>query len=565
MADPRPDYSGVQSGLDMTKLPLYGQDDEQMQNLQKAQQEALDALQKRYDQPNWWNVAAGFAKPQLGGFLASAGSAAEAMGQNVEAQRAQQLPIAQMKLQLAQSNMLLGANKKVADQVKAWRDANPGQTPSESQIGEWESMAPGSSVVTSLKNELKTQQEKQGLSVQARASDISAAQSRINVLLEQARAQNRQPTPSEQEEINSLSQHITKSLPKRDTEPTVNNPTKTYITDGNVSIAANAYHPISTDGKQGDAIDVNPSLTPDQTDLLQTQGWQQTDAQNNPGHWERMSSSKSGAASTTPMPAAPSVSATKQAIKYSQTAPMPDVTNFGEKTQQAILQQWNEKTRTIEKPFEDQISNLQPLMTGENYATTKSVYKSTLGMLGGEHADWAKDVLAQMRQSGTEAALNQGLGVNLGSVHGSVSLPIAAYKDASWPPEKQAFADALFANLQSLATTNTKMQGGSIANTPQQEYMNVLHQFANKDMNALAVQKLVAHNQASFDHNKEIYDQIQQERGPVNASGTATPLADIFAQSKPLKTIESKYLKIHNSIDRQFQDSLISKPSKAAP
>ena len=80
-------------GLDMSKLPLYGQDDERMLEINQAQQEAIDALKKRYEKPNWFKVAAGFAKPQLGGFTASLGSAAEALGETEELRRASQLPI----------------------------------------------------------------------------------------------------------------------------------------------------------------------------------------------------------------------------------------------------------------------------------------------------------------------------------------------------------------------------------------------------------------------------------------------------------------------------------------
>jgi hypothetical protein len=63
--------------------------------------EYIKALEERYSQPNWYKVAAGFAKPQLGGFLASLGSASEALGENYEQQRAIQPTIAQLRLQNA--------------------------------------------------------------------------------------------------------------------------------------------------------------------------------------------------------------------------------------------------------------------------------------------------------------------------------------------------------------------------------------------------------------------------------------------------------------------------------
>jgi hypothetical protein len=61
----------------------------------------IKSLEDRYAQPNWFKVAAGFAKPQLGGFMASLGSALEPLGENLEQQRAIQPTIAQLRLQNA--------------------------------------------------------------------------------------------------------------------------------------------------------------------------------------------------------------------------------------------------------------------------------------------------------------------------------------------------------------------------------------------------------------------------------------------------------------------------------
>jgi hypothetical protein len=82
---------------------------------QTALQQSLTALEQRYAQPNWFKVAAGFAKPQLGGFMASLGSANEALGENLEQQRAQEFPIAQLRAQLASSKVTMGQRKKAAD------------------------------------------------------------------------------------------------------------------------------------------------------------------------------------------------------------------------------------------------------------------------------------------------------------------------------------------------------------------------------------------------------------------------------------------------------------------
>lgn len=65
-----------------------------------------DKLEQRYAKPNWFDIAAGFAKPQLGGFIASLGSANEAMAKNIEQQRAQQMPLAALRLEMVKNRQL---------------------------------------------------------------------------------------------------------------------------------------------------------------------------------------------------------------------------------------------------------------------------------------------------------------------------------------------------------------------------------------------------------------------------------------------------------------------------
>ena len=103
---------------------------EAIQKYRDTLDEQMQALQKRYDEPNWFKVAAGFAKPQLGGFIASLGSASDAMGDTEEQRREQQLPIAQMKVQIEQANMLLGSKQKQNQIYQDWlaKNKNPDGT-----------------------------------------------------------------------------------------------------------------------------------------------------------------------------------------------------------------------------------------------------------------------------------------------------------------------------------------------------------------------------------------------------------------------------------------------------
>ena len=73
-----------------------------------------ERLEKRYATPNLWEISAAFAKPQLGGFMASLGSASEAMAKNVEQQRAQEIPLAQIRL-MKQQNVLQQQKRVLAE------------------------------------------------------------------------------------------------------------------------------------------------------------------------------------------------------------------------------------------------------------------------------------------------------------------------------------------------------------------------------------------------------------------------------------------------------------------
>ena len=99
MATQNPNIA-VPAGLpDMSKINYAGVTSDEAQNIQASTEKYLQDRENRYAQPNWWKVAAGFAKPQLGGFMASLGSAADALGENIEQQRAIAPTISMMRAQ----------------------------------------------------------------------------------------------------------------------------------------------------------------------------------------------------------------------------------------------------------------------------------------------------------------------------------------------------------------------------------------------------------------------------------------------------------------------------------
>ena len=100
-------------------LNLYNQDPASVQEYRDVLKAAEAALQARYENPNWFNVAAGFLKPQLGGFAASLGSAGAALGDWEEKKRANELTLAQMRAENARAGLVLNTKMGAAANAKA--------------------------------------------------------------------------------------------------------------------------------------------------------------------------------------------------------------------------------------------------------------------------------------------------------------------------------------------------------------------------------------------------------------------------------------------------------------
>jgi len=113
--------AGLQASL---KAPIVNKTDEQLQAEIKGLDTAEQALKQRYANPNWFNVAAGFLKPQLGGFGASLGSAAQALGENLEKQRENELPLFAVRAQVGAMKGQMANRQLAAQAYEAARKGN---------------------------------------------------------------------------------------------------------------------------------------------------------------------------------------------------------------------------------------------------------------------------------------------------------------------------------------------------------------------------------------------------------------------------------------------------------
>jgi hypothetical protein len=210
---------------DITKLNLYNMPSDKQQELLDANEAGLAALQQRYAQPNWFNVAAGFAKPQLGGFFASLGSAAQAMGENLEKQRANELPVAQMRAQNAIMRNQFGQNQKAADLERQRLIDKKPVTPQ--HVAELMNTAPDSPQAKAAKAELDAMTQNR----QLESSEVSSRASQYGQALKEIELKNMNHGYKTIEELNAALQTAKEMYgPKAPSE--VRLPTENPITKG---------------------------------------------------------------------------------------------------------------------------------------------------------------------------------------------------------------------------------------------------------------------------------------------------------------------------------------------
>jgi hypothetical protein len=172
MAEPKP--LPLTLATDPSRINPTGASQEDLTEYQRSLDAQIKSLEERYANPNWFKVAAGFLKPQLGGFAASLGSASQALGESVEQQRAAQLPIAQMRSQLAQSKILTGQNKTQSDEFEKWRSS--GLPMDEATYARIVSLQPESAVAKAAKGFFDAAQTKAGTTQTKLQTEISAVQ-----------------------------------------------------------------------------------------------------------------------------------------------------------------------------------------------------------------------------------------------------------------------------------------------------------------------------------------------------------------------------------------------------
>lgn len=513
---------------DPSKINPYGASQEQLSEYQKTLEDQIKALEGRYAQPNWFKVAAGFAKPQLGGFLASLGSASEALGENVEQQRASALPIAQMRAQLAQSNILTSQNKAQAEKFAEWKVS--GKPMDQQTYAELNALSPGSAIASAAKS-----------AYEGGAKDI-----------ENARAQQRMM-------LDAIQMKQAKGMPLSPTETSfLKDFGSGLIGSPEASRAANIVKPeqpnaAAVQRAQGDVEALKREMSrlkPDDPRRVILQA-----------ELEKATQQAGGAEPGKPA-AAPSE---KHEPYYPQTFKFPDVSSMSDPERESAKMSYQRNVEDAEKRSEAQVGQWKSLAADPVYSAIDSEYTSAINLLKTQ-PDVAKKVFNLLRKDGSLAnqiasAAQAGMGINFGSMAANVSVPTEAFMRAGLNEEQQLMADRLVRAM--IVVGNAKLASQGITPEKGQEtYKQIMEGTkASLQQNAATALHNLQKDYVTFQQNKKLYDQVVKEH-KNQSKYSATPYTDVINSSPEISRINTEARSAMHAHESDYQKAIRARAEK---
>jgi hypothetical protein len=476
--------AGLLLATDPSKVNPAGAQQGDLDEYQKSLDAQIKALEQRYANPNYFKVAAGFLKPQLGGFFASLGSASEALGESVEQQRAAELPIAQMRSQLAQSKILTGQNKTVSDMVAEYQATGQPLTPE--FVAKVKRIAPDAPSTKALMAQLETEQKQQ---------QITASQQQIQLTRLMEMRKEGTIGPAEYQRRLDMLDLIDPSIKK--------------------SVTASVPPPAGTEPPPV-ASGAEPPTTSAALPVPSTQP--ATPAQ--------------------PAPAKPA-EADFANFKINPSYKVSDLNDRAitekEKTQNARLL---EGAKLFEAVKEKQYQNLQLVNEPTAYSTALEANKSTLDMIK-EKPDMAVKVTNMLRQAGPLVALlERGIGISFGPYGANVNVAgarPALY--ASLSPEEQKFQDKLLNNIARSVYYDLISRGVDVKNDGAEMFGKRMLQETNIEQGPAAIHRAITQNDIRLKHNKALYDATNKYL-PKAKEVSLSPLHDLYTQHPEFKVLD---------------------------
>jgi hypothetical protein len=532
---------------DPSKINPAGAEPSDIEEYQKSLADQIYQLEQRYAQPNWFKIAAGFAKPQLGGFLSSLGSAAEAQGETVEQQRAMGLPIAQMRTQLAQSKIAMGQNQKAASIYESHKGPV-----TEELVKELVRLAPDAPSTKAAQAQLAAQQKRQELTSGATNTIITALNAKVasgkklspeeNAILDNA-VRNLSNQPSAKEQLPLGNPNV-----KQDNFPTVNQTT-------NLSAAVNPNQQtnkidLSAFDKEVKALDAK----------IKSEGYTAENKKAFADLKQRQSQAMQGQVVTTQQPAPESNK------PYPETVPRPNLEGELPRRQQQLEEEYTKNADAMRARHETTYNNAFEISNEPNWSVLSTATDGSLKLIK-DHPDTAKKVFNMIRGDGelknqVMALIQSGIGVNINGFNGALNIDVNAMQRAGIPPAEQAYADTLARNMLTIGLARLQAEGRR-PEKGAEAYANALTAKANLGETAISAYKALLGEQVTFDTLKGIHDTINREKAERRHNpNSATPISDIYLNSKEIKRIENEALERRREINKEFEDYIKQQKAK---
>lgn len=520
----------ISLSTDPAKINPAGASQEDLAGYQQSLEDQIKALEQRYANPNWFKVAAGFLKPQLGGFAASLGSASEAMGENVEAGRAAALPIAQMRSQLAASKILTGQNKTVSDMVASQLASGQPLTPE--FVANVSRIAPDAPSTKSLVAQLAATQKQRELA----SSEQANAMQRIQL----ARQMGTTPNPQDLALVSAAS-------------PT----TSATATPRPATEAPSASR--------------QPTMTPEQRErLVQDRDAITKELQripSDPKNEQRLIMQSELDKVNSQLNSDSAISAAAPKSKDSEylpmTVPVPKLSDVPDpERQKLITESTNKRAADFEGASTARYNNLKSLTAPEVTSNASAASKTALSLME-DHPELANKVLNMVRSGGPlAAAMAQGVSAQFnstaGSFGGAVQFPVEAFLEAKLSPKEQEYADALLNSLATMKAYSLKFGGVSPTALVNHPAGMSLTQQINFDRNQTpaALYNSIKHFQFNTDFLREYNDVLSKEFTRVDPA-SLTRLTDAF-NSPALRKLSDAYSTVHHTYDKNYMKKRFS-------
>lgn len=559
----------IPSGLGV--VGTYGVTDPDLQALRDAQQASITALEERYKNPNWFNVAAGFFKPQLGGFTASLGSASQAMGENLEKQRESQIPLAKMRAELAMTGIGMGKDKAASEAFSKWKATHkPMDEATYSQIV---GLAPNSSVAAAAKAAYEGERAGQGVLVQQQTLRQAQGSQALN-LLQQQFSSGAITKGEYQRQLADIKAAYSPTQPVTSARP-IGAPGTTPTVEGAPAMGAPA---MGAPAMGAPAMGAPPSsgLAPDVAP---------TGSYANEGDLK-------GIAGNVPFDAAkeiatikaslPTLNATDRAtalkniaelegggINRAPVAPAKKeiITPVFGKESGLTPEQLATSVKPQEELAQRRYAGLQEVAADENYRPLERAVSSQIDLIN-KNKDASSRIHAVLSRGGPAnaflAALNEGVGISINGLTGQVRLPVETFIKANFKPEDQDLAMTMANNYAAIALAKQKMGSvnpNSARNSELGLYAGLtpsLHTTPNASLRALL------HFKQDLDFTKALHDDatgLLFNRHPTQALAQDDPARFSSALNNPgYSKLYEPFAAKHSKIDEAFQKSLKAKP-----